>query len=388
MPDVGPALLYNGTIHSTAEPYAEAMLVENGQVAWLGSDETAERLTGDDYQRQDLDRALVAPAFVGISDLETDQFTAEAVATVLDTAAGSLGYSTLRLRLPVHVDQLGDETLEDALRDVLTRAETHPVEVFPVIKLAGVEADGGAPSIAPVNQALDLIDSVAEASSHPIALEIKLADVLPNLLGVRSWAAEAGRQLLIETAGVAAADVVDAVVTTQAHLRDLKQTPSPATPTVLIGFDSAAEEHWQQLLNTGCHVVLTGPGHLATALRIGVPTAAAPAAGELPWQLIAAHVHHEQDPVSVRAGFNAQVRGAYRGLPGASPEQGQLNPGSTATYAVWEVESLAVQTPNSTVAAWSTDTRARTPLLPYLESPASQERLPRLVSTVISGKRL
>ncbi|WP_258933093.1 hypothetical protein [Nesterenkonia pannonica] len=62
-------LLNNGTIHSTAEPYAEAMLVEKGHVAWLGSDETASRLK-EQYpegvvQEQDLDRTLVAPGFVG-----------------------------------------------------------------------------------------------------------------------------------------------------------------------------------------------------------------------------------------------------------------------------------------------------------------------------------
>lgn len=59
----------------------------------------------------------------------------------------------------------------------------------------------------------------------------------------------------------------------------------------------------------------------------------------------------------------------------------QLDPGARASYAIWEVDSLAVQTPDSRTAAWSTDVRARTPLLPYLDG----QTLPRLISTVIDG---
>lgn len=63
-----PRLLTNGTIHSTAEPYAESMLVEEGLIAWVGAEDTAERFAGgrgEGLVQQDLDRALVAPAFVG-----------------------------------------------------------------------------------------------------------------------------------------------------------------------------------------------------------------------------------------------------------------------------------------------------------------------------------
>ena len=46
---------------------------------------------------------------------------------------------------------------------------------------------------------------------------------------------------------------------------------------------------------------------------------------------------------------------------------GQLASGTPATYAVWEVEALMVQQAEGTGASWSTDPRARTPLLPALE---------------------
>lgn len=379
-----PKLLHNGTIHSTAEPYAEAMIVENGKVAWLGSDETAEQLRKDDQEVFDLDRGLVAPGFVGMVGLRLGQLNARSVTDALDAAALSLGYAAVRLRVDLTVDDV-DPTNADAtgqrLKEALEAAANHLVDVWPVLHLHGVEADGGAPSISPVNGLLDLMDPLDELG-RPAAIQLTVGDILPNLLGVRSWCAEAGRQLLLESSTADTGTTVESMVTSQKHLRELKQGPSPATPTVLVGFDSDQRLHWEQLLNTGLHVLLTSPGHLATALSVGVPTSAAPQEGVNPWKLVAEHVHHSSDPVSVRAGFNAQSRGAFRSLTDSPAMAGQLNPGTDATYAVWEVEQLSVQTPNSTVSAWSTDQRARTPLLPYLDG----ETLPRLVSTVIMGR--
>lgn len=382
-----PVMLHNGTVHSTAEPYAEAMLVKDGRVAWLGSDETAQRLAEEGTGDHDLDRGLVAPAFVGSVTVTVEQLQTGRLTEVLDTAANKFGYAALRLGISVSVEKLSSDPqtdLTEVLHSALRQASHHPVAVFPILELTGVLADGGGPSIAPVNTALDLLAELDEASQNPVALQLSFTEVRPNLLGVRSWCTEADRQLLLECTDAEAAAVVEAVVTTHRHLRELKQTPSPVTPTVLVGFDSADSGHWETLLNTAVHVLLTRPGHLATALRAGVPTAAAPPKGQNPWQLVSDHVHYDQDPVSVRAGFNAQTRGAYRSLVGGSPEAAQLNPGSAATYAVWEVNQLAVQTPNTTAAAWSTDTRARTPLLPFLDGVT----LPRLVSTVITGQTL
>lgn len=381
---ITPVLMHNGTIHSTVEPYAEAMLVEDGLVAWLGSDETAERLRDERFAVQDLDRALVVPGFTGWAELAPGSGY-EATARCLDEAWAQ-GYTAARLNLPVSVQQLDSPALTGELSEVLHATAAHPVDVYPVVSLSGVAADGGAPSIAPVNLLLDLIEKIDD-DDRPAAVALDLAEVLPNLLGVRSWCAEAGRQLLLDARTTDPGVAADAMVTTQQHLRDLKQTPPPSVPTVLVGFDSAHRSHWEQLLDTASHVVLRTAGHLATALSVGVPTSAAPGVGENPWGLIAEHVHHPENPVSVRAGFNAQTRGAYRSLVGATALAGQLNPGTAATYGIWEVDSLAVQTPSSTVSAWSTDTRARTPLLPYLES-AEASHLPRLVSTVIQGTRV
>lgn len=379
-----PALLFNGTIHSSSEPYAEAMLVEDGQIAWLGSDETAERFQDERIKPTDLERGLVAPGFVGMVTLSVDQLQPGIVSNVLDVAAQQLGYTALRLVSALRTDDLSQESIVETVRKVsetFAAAASHEVDVWPVVQLGGLSADGGAPSIAAVNQLLDLLDDLESAGRRP-AVALSFNEVQQNLLGVRSWCAEADRQLLLDCAGTDPGSVVDAVVTTQKHLRELKQTPPATLPTVLIGFDSSERTHWEHLLNTGVHVLLRSAGHLATALAVGVPTSAAPAEGENPWGLVSSHIRHTTDPVSARAGFNAQTRGAYRSLPDAPAAAGQLNVGSPATYAVWEVDSLAVQTPNSTVSAWSTDTRARTPLLPYLDG----ETLPKLVRTTIGGR--
>ncbi len=61
---------------------------------------------------------------------------------------------------------------------------------------------------------------------------------------------------------------------------------------------------------------------------------------------------------------------------------GRLAPSSPATFAVWEVEALSVQAPDGRVSAWSTDTRAGTPLLPVLDAETAE---PRLLATVVGG---
>ncbi len=414
-----PRLLTDGTIHSTSEPYAESMIVEDGLVAWVGAEDTAERLSGGDLIRQDLDRALVTPAFVGwvVSPLLEGTAPGDCL-PVLDEAL-ALGYGTVRLSLEVSRERFlgltvntpdGEQSfdrydapavVEQLLGQVLAEAAEHPLPVHPAVRITemgGIDLEDPRSSsfLTELVQMLRILDEAAEA---PLGIEVGVADLFAGrtpeqaqemLLEVRRAASPDGRQLILDASGIAAGEDSSALVTslaaTQHQLRAEKQTPSPSAPTILTGFDTASRAEWETLLNTGIHVIFRQAGHLATALSVGVPSSAAPAQGHNPWTLISEHVHHQQDPVSVRAGFNAQVRGAYRSLVGgpnsaAGMTGGQLNPGAPATYAVWEVDSLAVQTPDSRTAAWSTDVRARTPLLPYLDG----ESFPRLVQTVVGG---
>lgn len=59
------SILYrNGVVHSSADPFAEAILVDDGVVAWLGAEDTAAGLAARADRVVDLDGALVAPGFV------------------------------------------------------------------------------------------------------------------------------------------------------------------------------------------------------------------------------------------------------------------------------------------------------------------------------------
>lgn len=59
------SILYrNGIIHSPADPFAEALLVDDGVVTWIGANDTADGLAARASRVIDLDGALVAPGFV------------------------------------------------------------------------------------------------------------------------------------------------------------------------------------------------------------------------------------------------------------------------------------------------------------------------------------
>jgi predicted amidohydrolase YtcJ len=103
-----------------------------------------------------------------------------------------------------------------------------------------------------------------------------------------------------------------------------------------------------------------------------------------PWDAVrAATWHHtETERVTVRAAFNAHTRGGWRAA--RRDEGGVIALGAPAGIAVWDVPgSLTVQTPDSRVAAWSTDPRAGVPQLPDL---APDVELPACVLTLVAGE--
>lgn len=57
-------LYRHGAVHTPADPFAEALLVEDGVVAWVGADDTADGMVARADEVIDLDGALVAPGFV------------------------------------------------------------------------------------------------------------------------------------------------------------------------------------------------------------------------------------------------------------------------------------------------------------------------------------
>jgi predicted amidohydrolase YtcJ len=129
-----------------------------------------------------------------------------------------------------------------------------------------------------------------------------------------------------------------------------------------------------------------GMNAIGTLQTSGVPVCLgsdAPVTAQDPWATVRACLEHHNpgERISARAAFLAHTRAGWRAAGEPNPLQGQLAPGTPATFAVWEVEELSVQTPDNRVSAWSTDARAGTPLLPSLDV----DQLPRCERTVVDG---
>ncbi|MEW1811589.1 amidohydrolase family protein [Pseudarthrobacter phenanthrenivorans] len=105
-----------------------------------------------------------------------------------------------------------------------------------------------------------------------------------------------------------------------------------------------------------------------------------------PWSSVRACVeHHNPDErISARAAFLGHTRAGWRAARHNNPMAGQLVPGAPASFAVWDVEELMVQVADGRVQSWSTDPRARTPLLPALDTGSD----PVCLQTVKDGTEL
>ncbi len=102
-----------------------------------------------------------------------------------------------------------------------------------------------------------------------------------------------------------------------------------------------------------------------------------------PWAAVRAAMHHSNphQRVSARAAFSAHTRGGWRAV--GETAAGVLQPGAPAHLAVWRVEELDVQAPDTRVSGWSTDPRSGTPALPVLDEGAD---LPECLATVVAGR--
>jgi len=126
---------------------------------------------------------------------------------------------------------------------------------------------------------------------------------------------------------------------------------------------------------------------LADLAAAGVPLAFgsdAPVTPLDPWAGVRAAVRHSavEQRISARAAFRASTRGGWRLAGLDHTGSGELRVGSPAHLAVWRAEHLAVQAPDGRLAAWSTDARAGTPLLPDLSADAPE---PVCLRTVRDG---
>lgn len=133
----------------------------------------------------------------------------------------------------------------------------------------------------------------------------------------------------------------------------------------------------------------TAMNPFATLCAAGVPVcfgSDSPVTPLRPWSSVRACLEHHNpnERISARAAFLGHTRAGWRAAKYSNPMAGQLVPGAPASFAVWEVEELMVQVADGRVQSWSTDPRARTPLLPALDTGAD----PVCLQTVRNGVEL
>ncbi|MEU8548334.1 amidohydrolase [Streptomyces roseoverticillatus] len=164
-------LLRNGDVHSPADPFATAMVVERGAVAWVGSEGAADSFADGVDEVVDLGGALVTPAF-------TD-------AHVHTTATG-LALTGL--------DLTGSRSLAEALDRIRAHAAARPTEA--VLLGHGWDASAWPEQRPPSRRELDEATGgrplyLTRSDVHSAVVTTALLDLVPGLAGLAGYAAEA-----------------------------------------------------------------------------------------------------------------------------------------------------------------------------------------------------
>ncbi|XKH56322.1 hypothetical protein LG293_14260 [Citricoccus nitrophenolicus] len=369
-------LFVNGTLHSTADPYATAMLVDSGSVAWVGAEDTAASMrarSGADWHVVDLDGALVVPAFV--DSLVLDPSPARQPAhdagplTHADTTAGSAGVFLSVTGGPMGAGASG----------------ASGAQVIHYRAVGPDEAAGTADDLAAVVSA----DTVAGLSAVVGPGGLDAADVTR----LTASATAAGIQLYLLPQDP---DALAAVISALRSTAEAQGTPALGMVRHRLSWNGPVEQEAIQTLAENslsftavpdADGTLTAP--IASLLSNAVPVSFGSGA-QAPdlWSAIRASLEHA-DPdqrISARSGFTAATKAGLRALPmsiGAGLSMaGRIAPSSPATFGIWAAEALSVQAPDGRVAAWSTDTRAGTPLLPVLEEGTAA---PECLATLVDG---
>ncbi|MEU7042224.1 amidohydrolase family protein [Streptomyces varsoviensis] len=164
-------LLRGGTVHSPADPFATAMVVERGSVAWVGSEGAADSFADGVDETVDLNGALVTAAF-------TD-------AHVHTTATG--------LTL-TGLDLSDARTLTDALDRVRAHAAAHPADR--VLLGHGWDATRWPEARPPSRGELDAATGgrplyLTRVDVHSAVVTSALLDLVPGVTGRSGYAADA-----------------------------------------------------------------------------------------------------------------------------------------------------------------------------------------------------
>ena len=234
--------------------------------------------------------------------------------------------------------------------------------------------------------------SAAEAAAHLAAC---------SLLGVQAGfhvIGDAGLDAALEALDLAAAEVGEQKVRAAGHrlehveLADAESISRLAKYSVTVSAQPGFDAAWGG--DAGLYGQRLGPRRhgmnpFASFYAAGVPVcfgSDSPVTPLRPWASVRACLQHNNpaEQISARAAFLGHTRAGWRAARYRNPMAGQLVPGAPASFAVWEVEELMVQVADGRVQSWSTDPRARTPLLPALDTGSE----PVCLQTVRDGLEL
>jgi predicted amidohydrolase YtcJ len=234
--------------------------------------------------------------------------------------------------------------------------------------------------------------SVAEAAAHLAAC---------SLLGIQGGfhvIGDAGLDAALQALEEAAAEVGEQRVRAAGHrfehveMADAGAIARLAKYSVTVSAQPAFDAAWGgqgRLYERRLGSRSQGMNPFASFYSAGVPIcfgSDTPVTPLRPWSSVRACLeHHDADQrISARAAFLGHTRAGWRAARYENPMAGQLVPGAPASFAVWEVDELMVQVADNRVQSWSTDPRARTPLLPALDTGTD----PRCLQTVRNGLEL
>lgn len=379
-------IFVDGSVYSPVDPYATALLTEDGVVRWVGSDAGAHSIADESTEVVELEGALLTPAFARALAPVGGKEPVE-ILEYLDIYR-AVGYHTHTLL--ASMDDAAD--LVSALRHNI---EGHgPADIRLILDASGPRVEGRGRTGVDLEELVSAIKALRPLTEGPRALPgLSLTGIhVPAGLAERyaQVAEDAALVLSIDASeGFAAAAEVALLIRGERPWLPIRLDAAYSTAQ-----DPISDEWLQKLAEGRVHLGLSvcepesdeavqalatlaagGEGResvasvarranaAGTSIALGSDTQLfAPGA----WALVRALVNDEHG-VSARSAFAALTRGVYRLAHEENPFMGQLAPDTPAFVTRWRVEALMVQAPDSRVASWSTDPRARIPLLPVLD---------------------
>lgn len=395
-------IFVDGSVYSPVDPYATALLTEDGIVRWVGSDAGAHSIADESTEVVELEGALLTPAFARALAPVGGKEPVE-ILEYLDIYR-AVGYHTHTLL--ASMDDAAD--LVSALRHNIE--EHGPADIRLILDASGPRVEGRGRTGVDLDELVSAIKALRPLTEGPRALPgLSLTGIhVPAGLAERyAQVAEDAALVLSIDASEGFAAAAEAALSIRGERPWLPIRLDAAYSTAQ---DPISDEWLQKLAEGRVHLGLSvcepesdeavqalatlaagGEGResvasvarranaAGTSIALGSDTQLfAPGA----WALVRALVNDEHG-VSARSAFAALTRGVYRLAHEENPFMGQLAPDTPAFVTRWRVEALMVQAPDSRVASWSTDPRARIPLLPVLDE---QVELPILESIYTESK--